>query len=64
MEKKKLIQISLTHDGIEMLDEMCRANGVPRSSLCEMAIKKYFFNDEVTQQMRTRRKLPKAKGGR
>jgi hypothetical protein len=60
--EKKFVQVSLTPECLDMLDEACRANGVSRSALCEMSIKKFFFGDEVTQQMRTRRKLPKSKG--
>jgi metal-responsive CopG/Arc/MetJ family transcriptional regulator len=59
-DSRHRIQISLTHKTLEMLDEMCEANGSQaRSNMVEIAVRRQYFTDENTQQMRTMRKLPK-----
>ena len=59
-DERVRIQLSFTKQGLDMLDEMCEANGaVSRSNMAEMAVRKIYFADEITQQMRAMRRLPK-----
>lgn len=59
-DKRHRIQISVTTKTLGMLDEMCEANGsLSRSDMVEMAVRRHFFADEITQQMRSLRKTPK-----
>lgn len=54
------IQIAITQTSLNFLDEMCDANGaMSRSHMVEVAIRKLFFADEITQQMRAMRRVPK-----
>jgi len=59
-DSRHRIQVSLTSKTLAMLDEMCEANGSQsRSSMVEIAVRRQYFTDENTQQMRTIRKVPK-----
>ena len=59
-ESRHRIQVSITDQTLDMLDEMCEANGsMTRSNMVEVCVRKNYFTDEITQQMRTVRKVPK-----
>jgi len=59
MEDKVRLQLRFDEESCRMLDEMCVAHALTRSAMCKIALRKYYVNDELTAQMRDKRKRPK-----